>query len=102
MEKHFETQSFDPETENSHSRASGIGKTCSGFDLITSREKMVNSCKTKARGGKSCVSETSNSHLSTVTVWTVQLAGNSSIPVASLGRKQGLLRAAVISSAVTL
>lgn len=39
MEKHFGTQSFDPETENSHSRASGIGKTCSGFDLITSREK---------------------------------------------------------------
>lgn len=63
---------------------------------------MVNSCKTKARGGKSCVPETSNSHLSTVMVWTVQLPGNSSIPMASLGRKQSLLKAVVISSAVTL
>lgn len=34
MKKRFGTQCSDHETENSHSRASGIGKTCSGFDLI--------------------------------------------------------------------
>lgn len=68
---------------------------------------MVNSCKTKARDCKLCASETSNSHLSTAMVWTVQPAGNSRMPynqypMASLGRKQGLLRAVVISTAVTL
>lgn len=39
MEKHFGTKSFDHETENSHFRASGIAKMCSGFNLIMSREK---------------------------------------------------------------
>lgn len=39
MEKHFGTQSFDPETENSHSMASGIVKMCSGFNVIMSSEK---------------------------------------------------------------
>lgn len=39
MEMLFRTQSLDPETENSHSRVSGTGKTLSGFDLIMSREK---------------------------------------------------------------
>lgn len=39
MEKHFGTKSFDPDTENSQSRANGIAKTRSGFNLIVSREK---------------------------------------------------------------
>lgn len=79
-----------------------LGGLALGLIKLHQEKKMVNSCKTKARGGKSSVLETSNSHLSTVMVWTVQLAGNSCIPVASLGRKQGLLRAVIISSAVTL
>lgn len=41
---------------------------------------MVNSCKTKAIGCKSCMSETSDSHLSIVIVWTLELAGNSRMP----------------------
>jgi len=39
MEKLFGTQSFDPETENSHSRVSGTGKTYSGVNLTILREK---------------------------------------------------------------
>lgn len=40
MEKHFGTQSFDPETENSHSRVSGFVKIFFlGLILIMSREK---------------------------------------------------------------
>lgn len=41
---------------------------------------MVNSCKTKVRDSKSCAPETSNSHLSTVMVWTVLLAAKSRMP----------------------
>lgn len=98
------------ETENSHSRASSIAKTCSGFNLIIKLGLIKRkrwSVAVKLRICKSCASETSNSHLSTVMVWRVQLAETAecptiSIPLTSLGRKQGLLRAEVISSAVTL
>lgn len=110
MEKLFGMQSFDPETENSHSRTSGTGKTyCYGFNLIMSREKdgqylWSRKRYAKSRGGKSCVAEGILTQ-GTVMVCTIRLDGNShniSIPMVRLGRKQGLLSVVFIRSAVTL